>query len=203
MSKIEIGRWSELLRRSLGMKGQEVVSAELSPEISPVWQIESDTAEWQFLKQVRLVSAAGNLAAVAAQFPRYALINPINSGMIATVFEVGFSAEFDAIWDIRLIDVELASFANGLEAGPRDTRWNFGLGPSVSPIRFSAENNVASIAGGFRLMRARLLTNTLLKSKQPVVMTPGSSLFWGTISTNITTDSYVAWKERRLPSLEE
>ena len=53
MSKIETGRFSDLLRRSLGMKGQELVSAELAPELSPTWQVESAlNQEWDWAKGV-------------------------------------------------------------------------------------------------------------------------------------------------------
>lgn len=203
MAKIELGRYSDLLRRSLGMKGQEMVASELSPELSPVWVLEDAAIEWLFLKQVRACSAAASTTSIAAQFGRYALVNPAASRMVATVSMIRMTANAGVGVELRLIDAELANFATIGQAGPRDTRWEFGAGQTVSPIIFSSENNVATIAGGFLVHTQITIANqnfALLPEK--VVLAPGATLFWGISSANITTRSSVHWTERALPELE-
>ena len=201
MSKIEIGRWSELLRRSLGQKGQETVASELSPEISATWQLESDTAEWQYLKAVRLIGAAAARSASAGNVARYALINPAASGMLAVVTHMSWSSVVTATMEIRLIQTALGNFATVEEAGPRDTRWRRGLATLVSPIIFSSEDGPL-IAGGFRLYNTFILANTNAPYAEPVVLAPGSSLFWAGNILNVASRATINWQERRLPTLE-
>jgi len=201
VSKIETGRYSELLRKQLGMKGQEVVAGELSPEISPTFQLEGPTAEWDFLKQVRLVSAAATEDPVVGQNPRFALINPSASGMIATVSQVRYTSSIASRLLLRFITVQLGLFANLAEAGPRDSRWG-APGTTISPITLTSETNAATIAGGFLIDDITFLANTFYSFNVPTVLAPGSSLFWGATSGNIRGSSSVHWSERRLPALE-
>jgi len=190
-----------MLRKALEMKGQESVASELSPEISPTWPIESDSAEWQFLKAVRIVSASGSIAPVAAQLPRFQLVNPPTSGMVAIVSAVNVSGNIGATWSLRLIQTTLAVLTTVLEAGPRDTRWAVG-GPTVSPVIASGESNVAAIAGGFLIATRRVLAATSMRFEEPVVLTPGSTLFWGATANNFTAEAEVHWRERQIPALE-
>lgn len=201
MAKIESGRWSELLRRALGMKGVQTVSAELSPEVSPVWVLEQDLAEWQFLKGVRLVSAASSRALSAGNIARFAVINPVGSAMIASISHLSFSASVNTTLSVRLVQVTLAQFTTLEEAGPRDTRWARGAAATVSPITFSSEDNAAGIAGGFLLYTSQVLANTPVEFGRPIVLAPGSSLFWAG-SGAAATRAAVAWSERPLPPLE-
>jgi len=184
------------------MAGTQIVAAELSPELSPTWQVEGPTAEWDFLKAVRLVSASTSLSPVAGQTARYALINPANSGMIATVSSVRYSSGNPSRFLLRFIGVALAPFATLAEAGARDSRWG-APGTTISPITFSAENNAAVIAGGFEVHDTRVLADSPFSFNEPVVLAPGSSLFWGSTFLNFSTSSSVHWSERRLPALEQ
>lgn len=184
----------------MGMKGQEIAAGDLSPEISPVWVIERDSPEWQFLKGVRLVRAAGNNSIVAGQFGRYEVVNPADSGMIATV-RIDFSSSADLRWDVRLIQSALANFADILEAGPIDTRWDIGSGQTISPIIASRETNAAGIAGGFLVAAVRQLAQTT-DFVGPVVLAPGSTLFWSATTVAVGTSSNIEWAERPIPRLE-
>ena len=203
LSKIEVGRYSALLRRALGMKGQQTVASELSPEISATWQLESDAPEWQVHKGVRLVSAAGKLGGVAAEFPRYLLVNPAGSGMIATVQRITMSVLAASEWTIRLTQIAFLNAALILEAGPRDPRWFIGTATTVSPIVLSGENNAASITGGFEVHNSRIQGNLPNDFTVPIVLTPNSTLFWSVNNTNSPTNSSVHWSERPLPVLEQ
>jgi len=202
VSKIEIGRYSELLRRALGMAGTDVVAGELSPEISPTWVLEADPPELAILKSVRLVASSGALGPVAGQSARYLLTNPVGSGMVAVVTNLSVSAPIAYRVVVRMIRSELANFGLGPnEAGSRDSRWERPTA-SVSPIIFSQENNALVIAGGFPLDDAFVRASERYSYTSPVILAPSSSVFWGLVTQNTAASAAVSWYERPLPFLE-
>ena len=203
MAKIEIGRYSNLLRRALGMKGVTDVAGELSPEVSPTWAIEDNAPEWQYLKGVRLVGAAGGQGFVAGQSPRYQLVNPAGSGVLATVTFVALeTVGVQAGFIIRFANSVLPNLTTVEQNGPRDSRWGI-PGTSISPLIFSGENSASLHTAGFLLYSGiHHPEGTVAEYTIPVVMAPGSSLLWGSTTQNITSLSSVAWSERGIAALE-
>ena len=201
MSKIEIGRYSELLRRALGMKGVTEVAGELSPEVAPTWQVESDTPEWQFLKGVRLVSSALSLVAVAAQEARFHLVNPANSGVIATVTPILLSADGSVRYVVRMVGTALATLTTVGTSVPRDNRWALPAG-GASPLILSGEAAAGGINSGFLMDIGIILGNTQYVFPMPVVLNPGSSIQWGSLTSNTGVQASVHWHERQRPVLE-
>ncbi len=201
MSKIETGRYSELLRRALGMKGAVEVAGELSPEVSPTWQIEGNDIEWQFLKQVRVVSAAGGQGRVPAVNFIGQLVNPVGSGIIATIQLVSVSVASPSAIAFRFDDVAAAALATVEQNGPRDTRWGI-PGTSISPLVVSSTTGALPTAG-FLMHSVRVLNDTETRFTVPFVMAPNSTLFFSNTSTNILTVFSLHWHERRLDALED
>lgn len=204
MSKIEVGRWSELLRRALGMAGTEMVAAELSPEVSPTWQIESDSADWQFLKAVRLMGSSLSRSAVAAEFNRFHLVNPLTSGMLAVVEQIDYSS-VDLTGDvlIRIDNTALATLAAVGTSVPRDNRWEFPAPSSGSPLVFSVGNAAAGLSDGFLLHIGQVLASVNFRWENHIVLVPGTSIQFGSGIVNTGTRGSVQWRERRLPFLEQ
>ena len=88
MGSIEVGRFSDLLRRMFSMVGQLEVAAELSPEVSPTVELESaQNQEWDFLKGVKQCATSEEIAANAGAGGQFRLRNPPDSGTLATVHE--------------------------------------------------------------------------------------------------------------------
>lgn len=201
MAKIEIGRYSELLRRALGMKGVTEVSGELSPEISPTWQLESDSDEWQFLKGVRIISSSLSIAAVAAQASRLQLVNPAASGVIATVFPVVFTGGITVTLILRMVGTALAVLGTVGTSVPRDNRWNLPAG-GASPLILSGEASADAINAGFLVHIGPVPANETFNLPVPIVLTPGSSIQWGSSVDNVAVTGSVHWKERQIPVLE-
>lgn len=202
MSKIEIGRWSEQLRRQLGMKGQEIVAAELSSEVSPTIQLEGDAAEWRFLKSVRDAGSAARLAAAATFFGRFRLRNPPGSGVIAQVDYLEIEGSAAANYEMAR-GTETTDLAVGLiDTMVFDQRWQTSGLPSAAALLFSTTNLDTTLPEGRTFVRAPRIARTPLYLRSQIVLPPGASLDWGCILVNLEVQTSFAWHERQLPRLE-
>lgn len=200
MSKIEIGRYSEQLRRMLGMKGQEVVSGELSPEISATIEIEGPGAEWNFLKGVRDASTGATIGAIAGNRPNFRLRNPTGSGVIATVQVVALVSPSGDV-DIALArglettDLAVGTFATTV----LDERW----APIGQTTLVASVTNLDALGPQGRIfVRARTLDHTEWRYPYQVVLVPGTNLDFGLLTLATGATGWVRWHERRLPRLE-
>lgn len=123
---IEGGRWDNLLRRFFNIK-ERGVAPSMASEIVPVFAVEPpDDPTDDFLRDNRLMAAAEDVAAVAAEFGIWELRNPANSGMLVVVSQMWASARGDAIANFVLgIGVQLSSGEiNAVTKGLRDLRWD-------------------------------------------------------------------------------
>jgi len=200
VSKIEIGRYSEQLRRMFGMKGQETVSSELSPEVSPTIQLEGPGAEWNFLKQVR-DCAFGNTVIGAVGFTtKWRFRNPVDSGIIAVMeaweltptLLAGMSINGNA----QTVDLPTASIA-----AVTDGRWGT-ITASRPTVIVSSSNAQATGPAGESFAEAVRLGSTAWLYDQEIVLVPGAVLDIGLVSTNIDARIWARWRERQIPALE-
>lgn len=202
MSKIEIGRYSEQLRRMLGMAGTEYVAAELSPEVSPTIQVEGPSAEWDFLKAVRRAHCSSTLAAAAGFNARFRLRNPAGSGVIAVVTNIAM-ANTTASAALQIArGQEAAGLTLALVTVVPDTRWGIGL--NTAALQFSSDNGVAVGQSGDVIANSVRPVNEEWVYSVEVVLMPGSNINWGTPAgtTNRGLTAWATWKERALPALE-
>jgi hypothetical protein len=81
--KIELGKFSSLIRRYLGMTGTSDVLDELAYEISPVLVLEAESIDWEFLKGARVLASAQKVGAVAGQNSAARWRNPATSNTVA------------------------------------------------------------------------------------------------------------------------
>lgn len=202
MSKIEIGRWSAQLRRMLGMKGVVEVGGELSPEISPTIQLEGPTAEWAFLKGVRLCGASSVVDAVVAQRSIIRLRNPPNSAVIAVVTFVEYQTP--AVGGVTLQKgVSILDLATLGITALRDQRWAPAIpGLNRSTLVLSTTNAGGVPVGPDVLWNPTLLGNTTGQYLVPIVMVPGDHIDLSGDGTNQLVRGALAWHEREVPALE-
>jgi len=201
VSKIEIGRYSELLRRQFGMKGQEVVASELSPEVSPVVILENAGAEWDFLKGVRGCRCSQDEPGVALNTTVFRLRNAQDSGVIAIIDELVMSIGPGATVSINRGQI-FGDLATGLVTVVPDLRWG-AVGATTTALTFSVTTaGLLGPAGDEIAVENR--TNRNMRYRQPIVLIPGTSLDWGTVpgETAIPIRTYVSWRERQIPQLE-
>lgn len=196
MAKIEVGRYSDQLRRLFGMKGVEVVASELSPEISPVVVLEDNAPDLQFLKAVRLCGSADTAAAAAGFFGRVRLRNPATSGVIATVTRSTLSSTSTQQYTGFLIvtATDLASIATGVIL---DGRWQGAVGGTALRTSFQS---IAGAASGSRVLDQQ--GGQVGLQGDSIVLIPGDALDFQLNTLNLELHFWLRWSERRLPELE-
>jgi len=199
MSKIEIGRFAERLRRSLGMAGVVEVAQELSPEISPVIVVEDNAADLQFLQAVKLCCAAPLQPAVAAQNTIFRFRNPATSGVIASFSRVIMTSDVAALLLLGYGSTQ-ADLATVGATGLRDRRWERGT-PTSTVLQGSRANNVA-LAFETAIFTLFVSANTPLIYPEPFVLLPGETLELRTQNVNVGIGLGLTWTERGLPALE-
>ncbi len=197
VAKIETGRYSELLRRILGMKGQEFVASELSPEISPAFILEAELPEWQFLRNQKLMGVVYALPAVAAQNSVVHLVNPAGSGVLATVVRSIYSAVGDTSYVLGR-GAQTANLGTVLPSVARDTRFPI---VNASALIASQGNNVVGAGEAFH--STGVLSLTPDEFTDPVVLTPAHQFEVSSISTNVAIRGAIQWLERRMDVLEQ
>ena len=203
MSKIEIGRYSSWLRRTLGMKGATAVAEELSPEISPVLELESAlNEEWDFLKGVKQISTAEEVSANAAGAGQLRIRNPVASGVLATITHVEGVAVINGEWTARLQPLT-TDLTNTAVTVARDGRWNpvASLSQSAMRVTFEALTTIG-VGSGTIYHHRGLLSRTPVVLGAQVILPPGFALSFGFRAANNTVTIQANWHERGVPALE-
>lgn len=203
MSKIEVGRWSNQLRRMFGMAGVVDVSADLSPEISPVVVVEEPTVDLDFLKELRLCFTGNTIAGVVGNASKWRLRNPANSGtmiVVKTVEQVGIQAGI--LWQIN-INQQTVDFPSRLLTTVPDSRWNT-LGSAAQTTVGVVSSSNAQVAGpaGDIIAFAERAAQRQFTFPQAIPILPGAALDWGTGNADIDARMWICWTERALPVLE-
>jgi len=202
MAKIEIGRWSEQLRRMMGMAGVTDVSADLSPEISPVIVLEGPTPDLAYLKGERQVFCAATVSAVAAMNSKARLRNPPNSGVIAILKSLTMVSPTTT--DLRVNINQFTTDLTLVDTTVPDPRWGaLGLAIPASTLVASTTNSQASAPGGEPMLEVTTLANVPVVLAEPFPLLPGVAIDFGHPSVNIPLRFWVTWSERSFPVLEQ
>jgi len=200
VSKIEIGRFAERLRRSLGMAGQVEVAGELAPEISPVIVIQDNSAEWQFLQRVRLCQSAVLQAAAVAANPVFRYINPAGSGVIAQFNSVQLTSDSINTF-IGGYGITQTSFGTAAATGLRDHRWVAGGTVATAIVGSRGTGVGVGLTQGLFIFHS--LASELRDYSEPFILLPGESFEFGSLTDDHEMTASLTWTERRLPALEE
>ena len=202
MAKIEIGRWADQLRRMFGMAGVEAVSADLSPEISPVIVLEEPTIDLAFLKGERQVFMTAVVAAAAGFNSKVRIRNPPGSGVIALIKLVTMFSASTATMRLA-VNQFTTDLDVSLDTVVPDPRWGaLGLGIPASTLVASSSNTQASAPGGEAMFEALTLANTPVKLTEVFPLLPGVAVDMGHVTANITMRMWASWTERGFPELE-
>jgi len=202
VSKIELGRYSSLLRRTLGMKGTTEVAGELSPEVSPTIQLESSlNPEWDFLKDVRNCGVTERITNNVAGGGQMLLLNPVNSGVIAVVRLLLFNSAVTAEFTARLLTSPAALLNSALPVA-FDTRWGQTAVLTQSALTATFQNNLLIGVGTGTIIRFDQIQFRVFGFNAGVVLTPGFGLVFGCRTVNVVATLSAYWHERQLPPLE-
>jgi len=180
------------------MKGVTEISAELSPEVSPVFILEAERPEWEFLKGEKLMASVFSVTGVAAVNSAYRLVNPATSGVIAIITDIFFFVDVNGAVSIFERNATQGNLAAILPTVSRDSRLPI---LNASSCIASVATNIA--ASGEAFIISQILANTREHWQPNYVMGAGQQLQISTTGVNITLRGAVWWKERRLDVLEE
>lgn len=199
MSKIETGRFSDLFRRLLSMKGVTEVAAELSPEISPVFVVESERIEWEFLKGQRPIAAVMVVGPLAANPSTSRLRNPAGSGVLASFDGIVLSTDplattFSVFLNTQLVD--LAAVAP-LVPVARDTRI-----PALAKASALIQSGANVPGVGSNILNGRMPGDEPFYFPLKFVLTPGHSVDINTETVNQPHRVTAWWTERHIDALE-
>lgn len=197
MSQIQTGRYSDLLRRLLSMKGVTDVASELSPEISPIFVLESERPEWEFLKNEKLMSNVFAPSPVAAQQTAVRIRNPSGSGAVAVFTRMWLSAAIP-IGFIAERNTDQGNLTTVLPTVARDTRTQE---LNASALVASQTSNAA--ASGSSFWSSNLIGDTPAINNIPFILTPGNQIQITSLTVNAGLRGTLDWRERRLDVLEE
>lgn len=196
MSQIQTGRFSNLMRRYLGMKGVTEVTPELAPEISPVFILESQRPEWEFLKNEKLMSFVFGGVGVAAQNAVARLRNPPGSGVVATITAIRMVTDTLSIGLVSRDD-DQGNLVTVLPTVSRDTR----LPVLNASVLIPSQGN-GIVVTGESWWTNLAAANESVKDDVDFVLTEGNQLDFVSTTVNSSLRGFCWWRERRLDVLE-
>jgi len=206
LSKIEIGRWSEQLRRMMGMAGTEIVSGEMSPEISPTIELEGQSPEWDFLKGKRNCFGGADLGAGGVTFiGKYRLRNPADSGVVAVVKRIELASTAGGVGTTGLrinVNSQTVNLDTAVVPLVPDTRWG-ALAIQATALILTTSIVQTTGPAGSLLATSITIAGTRWVVTEPFVLVPGTNVDFGASSDNLPLAGWVAWTERAFPVLEQ
>lgn len=199
MSKIETGRFSDLLRRYLGMSGTSDIAQELAPEISPVFVLEDSRPEWEFLKGQKLMAVYVPQPGGGAVSTAVRIRNPPSSGVVGIITNIVVAPS--ALSEIRYkLGNDAGNLGTTYQSVSRDTRYP----------RVAFPGNSALITSGGTGNNGDQFYGTAVPTNEPhiygggtIVLTPGFQLQIETVVNNLTLLVAFAWLEKKLDPLEQ
>jgi len=204
MGSIEVGRFSDLLRRMFSMVGQLEVAAELSPEISPTVELETAAnQEWDFLKGVKQCSTSELIDANAGAGGQFRLRNPLGSGVLATTHELTMTGGVAGQrWAIH-VGPQTGDLVNTSLTTARDGRWRQPGALQASVLIASFQNAVGTVPTGVgTVARWSTVANVSESYFEQIMLAPGDGVTFGSLTANQAVRITASWHERAVQPLE-
>lgn len=205
MSKINVFRYSELLRRLLQQSGDpsgDPVAAELAPEVSAVLALESDRPEWEFLKNNRIRSTYVVVTGDATHPAQFQLRNPTGSNIIAVLRRMRFSSSTAAPVIVRSGFVAVQTDLGSVDSSANlDTRYGIVSAGAIiasesavlAPVAYQLLDDVITPIG---------VTLPPIYKDTPVILAPGTRYLFQTAANTQNLSCFFEWLERPLGRYE-
>jgi len=204
VGSIEIGRFSDLLRRMFSMVGQIDVAAELSPEVSPTIELETAlNQEWDFLKGVKQCATSESVDANVLAGGQFRLRNPTGSGVLATMHEITLTGSLvGQRWAIH-VGPQTADLLNTALTTARDGRWARPgqLQASVLIPTFTAASGAVPTGAG-TIARWNTTADQPFSYFEQIIIPPGDAVTFGSLTANGVVALTASWHERGVQPLE-
>jgi len=192
VTELQQSRYDRLLRRVGDLKGAGSKVNDVLEELFPVIEVEGVPGELLRLMGTRLGMGGHVLSAVAAQFAKIQIFNPVDSGYLTTVTNIISSTDVaGVITEYFLTTVPLLTEVGNNPL--RDTRDPIAAG-ATTQIR--SEQDVSGIPAHFQF---RSIANTPTKITDPngvVILAPGTGLTVAPSTVNRSLTCSFFWRER-------
>lgn len=193
-NELGVGRINRLLNRLLQIKGGSPAPV-LVPELQATILLEGDRLEWEWLKGAQLFGKMRAVAAGVATFSSVELVNPANSGVLATIIALGVVSNAD-VADVEL-DTGAGLGGTGVRGNRLDTRIESAVGSAL--ITQTLTTGGAALANPFWRLAAN---QQLFVPRGLCVMTQGTLLRMGTNAVNSGFQFLAIWLERAIEQSE-
>lgn len=185
-------RYNRILEKLYGIKGHPV-APQASPEIQGSIILANDRPDFEYLAGNSLASGTGALAALAANFNLFQLLNPTASGVLITCYLIIASVQTNDGITIMLSDAALTSLGTAVVL--RDRR------VTQSPVGQFRQAQATAQPGTF-VDSQFTLANSPYAYNQPVILPPGRGIVVSSRSVNIALATSFHWTERILEASE-
>ncbi len=191
MNELQQNRYDQLMRRVGGLIGPGAKVAEVLSELFPTLDVERVPGELLALQGTRIGLDSASVIGSAGEFATIQLFNPLDSGNLVTVSQVGISSSANQTVVYGLVSTPIAIKPN--TGRPRDSRFTI-LSPLVAELRNESLGVVAPAVGRMQLPvdDEKYFTDT----NALAVLTPGFGFQFaaGTVATRIRVTFF--WRER-------
>jgi len=193
--KIGLSNYDDLVGRLLNISSQiGGLASEVSPEISPVFVLESDRVEWCYLKGERCMAGGVYVAAVAAQQSVVSFRNPAGSNVLCVIEDGNFISTAGLV-QLFLGGARTANLTTTGSTLSRDSRQRTQQGACT----VTGQAGVAEVGTVVERMDA-LLSNPFRSF--PLVLVPGTSVDVSVDTVNVVLYASFRWSERELRKYE-
>lgn len=196
MTEIGVGRYGDMLRRFLGMRGTDLTPGrDLLPDLNAAFVLENDRPEWAFLKGERRYVGSHSVTSAVAQFAEFLVLNPIDSGVISVVTAItaiGITGTLRAEMRVE----GLARFTSAGNVRASDQRSDPGIATTLNGI------SVAPL-DGLIIQRARGPVDVMVRFADVIMLLPPGTAFKivdSTTNTNVFVN--IVGYERPLEAYE-
>lgn len=206
LNEILVGRFNGLLTRLLKITGG-APAPQLTPEVQPILQLISDSADLAFLKEEFLMVFGATTSNVALKQSYVQVANPSNSGLLIIIEGITVSADFSTPTAVQYgFGLTTPSTRAVQRVVSRDSRVNPGLASSQSgpgACTFGSDAVADGVAGiAFNQARVDLLSFTSLYLPVKYVIEPGDAFSVWCEAVNIPTTASIFYRARAAQQAE-
>jgi len=190
-TELQQNRYDQLLRRVGGIIGVGSKVSEVIPELFPMIDVENVPGELLLLMGTRVGIGGINILAVAGEFPRTQIFNPVDSGTIIAVTSVLISPDVT-----QPMTGEVTAIPQTIGVSSEQFRDGRLIDVATPTAEIRGESNVAAVANVMQIIAPGNETTTLEDPNGVAVLSPGSGLeIGGTLAASKITVTF-NWRER-------
>ena len=193
---LQQARYDQLIRRVGALYGGGSKVTEVLAELFPVIEVENTTPELLTLSGWRLAWQQISQSAVVAQTSKVQLANPVGSGVLIAVTQI--SIRTDALENVQIEATDTLLTSAAIRGLFRDGR----VGVQRATVGQLRSDPNLPTGAGLRLLVQGNEEFNVRDDNGLVVLSPGTALDVGTVTTNVLISVNFFWRERQAQASE-